>query len=88
MPRPSGPRQEWDGTLTTGPLSETVEGDHGEVRLVRGHYYEGDREITHVPMKDGRCEARVPAGSSSFQVSEGMTQFGPAWERIRTVEVH
>lgn len=57
------------------------------VRLVRGHYYEGDREFTLVPLIDGRCEGHVPIGSASFLVVREMTGWGPAWERIRTVEI-
>ncbi|MCP3920246.1 MAG: sigma-70 family RNA polymerase sigma factor [bacterium] len=82
-----GTRREWDGTLTTGALSESVEGDHEEVRLVRGHYYEGDREITHAPVTAGHCDVRIPSGRSSLQTSAGMTDFGQAWQTLRMVDV-
>ena len=85
--RLEGTQQRWDGNLTTGPLSESVEGDHDEARLVRGHYYEGDREITLLPIEGGRCEGRVPTGSSSFQISDGMSNFGELWRSLRMVEV-
>ena len=82
-----GTRQRWDGHLTTAPLSESFEGDHDEGRLVRGHYCEGAREITLLPIEGGRCEGRVPNENSSLLVSDGMSNFRELQRRQRMVEV-
>ena len=85
--RLTGPRQEWRGALATGLLRETIDREASEVRLVRGRYDSGEREITLVPLAESELHARVPVGSSSLQVQTGRTDWGPAWTRLRQVEV-
>lgn len=82
-----GTVQEWSGELSTGPLKESVGAKFDHLRLVRGPYYEGDREITTVLLTQGDCDARVPSGKSSLQVPEGLSQTGVSWNGLRRVEI-
>jgi RNA polymerase sigma factor (sigma-70 family) len=81
-----GPRLDWESTLTTGALRGSVAPGTARLRLVRGHFRDGEREVTEfVPGANGAYDVRVPAGKSSLQhESEGRYGFG--WHTLETVE--
>lgn len=84
----TGPRFDYVSELTTGTLEAQVDAGTPTVRLVRGPYYEGEREITFVtPGPDGAIAARVPVGNTSLQVETSGGAYGRGWRSVRMVEV-
>ncbi len=78
----------WSGEIATGTLAGRVEEGGAALRLVRGPYREGDREITTFSSSaDGSFEAAgVPAGEASFQL-EGEGDYGLGWQYLRSVTI-
>jgi RNA polymerase sigma factor (sigma-70 family) len=81
-----GPRLDWESTLTTGALRGSVAPGTARLRLVRGHFRDGEREVTEfVPAANGAYDVRVPAGKSSLQ-HEAEGRYGFGWRTLETVE--
>ena len=85
--RLEGQRLDIDVQLATGQVEETIEGDAGTARFVRGNYYEGNREVTTVPVPEDRVlRARLPIGTSSLQTPEGNSRYD-SWRYLRSLTV-
>ena len=83
-----GTRVDWEGEITTGPISETVEASIEEVRIQFGQGWSGDRTSTYfAPNAEGRVEGRAPVGSGHLEHPLMTANFGRVWKRIRPIEV-
>jgi len=81
-----GPRLDWESTLTTGALRGSVAPGTARLRLVRGDFRAGEREVTEfVPADDGAYDVRIPAGKSTLQ-HEAEGRYGFDWLTLETVE--
>jgi hypothetical protein len=83
-----GPQLDWEETLVTALVEESVFGNFNRARFVRGVHTEGDRELSIVPINEyGDLVARVPVGSSLLEVPREGDSSGNAWDPVRMVEI-
>jgi RNA polymerase sigma factor (sigma-70 family) len=84
-----GPLLDWEETLQTALVQQSVEGGFKRARFVRGDPNEGDRELAIVPVDEyGAVMARVPVGPSILEVPEKSDPSGRSWDALRTVDIH
>ena len=91
MTRPlklAGTRFDWEEDLRTGEIDKKLESAPARVRLVRGRYYDGEREVTTLDVQEeNRVLGRVPVGSSHLQIPTTNASFPHAWSSVGTVDV-
>lgn len=83
-----GTHLDWEETLLTDWVEDSLEGGFKRARFVHGDRSVGDREITIVPLgRDGSFRARVPVGTSVLEVDDKNDTSGRNWDFLKRVEI-